>query len=197
MLATLALVTATYVLIQLAYSGSGLGGSDTPLADLAHLNMGPAGSLLITATAAISILANLSSALATMPRVTAAMGEQGELPRLFNRRSATGAPTISVLFYGGVALALAASGTFVFLAVIATLARLFVYALCAAAIPVLDRRDGGPRRWLRGILLPAAVLLFCAWAASQSGTNEWLTFVGFVVTGTILFAIARRAVRHG
>jgi hypothetical protein len=46
-------------------------------------------------------------------------------------------------------------------------------------------------------LLPAAVLLFCAWAASQSGTNEWLTFVGFVVTGTILFAIARRAVRHG
>jgi hypothetical protein len=39
--------------------------------------------------------------------------------------------------------------------------------------------------------------LFCAWAASQSRANEWLTFFAFVITGTILFAIARRTVRHG
>ena len=197
MLATLAFVTSTYVVIQLAYSGSGQGASDTPIADLAQLTLGPAGSLLIAATAAVSIFANLSSALATMPRVTAAMAEQDELPRLFNRRSATGAPTVSVLAYGGVALGLAATGTFVFLAVFATLARLFVYALCAAAIPVLDGRDERSRRWLRGILLPAAVLIFCFWAASQSGANEWLTFLAFVVAGTILFALARRSARDG
>lgn len=197
MLTTLALVTATYVVVQLAYSGSGLGASDTPMADLARMNMGPAGSLLITANAAVSIFANLSSALATMPRVTAAMAEQGELPRLFDRRSANGAPFISVFLYGGVALLLAASGTFVFLAVVATLARLFVYTLCAAAIPALDRREDGPPRWLRGILLPVAVILFCLWAASQSGQGEWLTFLAFLIAGALLFALARRSVRLG
>ena len=197
LLATLALVTATYVLIQLAYSGAGLGASDTPLADLAQLSLGPAGSLLIAATATVSVLANLSGALAAMPRVTAAMAEQGELPRIFDRRSESGAPFVSVFAYGGLALALAASGTFVFLAVVSTLARLFVYGLCALAIPVLDRRAEGPARPLRGILLPAAVVLFCLWAASQSGTSEWLTFGAFLLVGTILFALARKTIRHG
>ncbi len=197
LLATLALVTATYVLIQLAYSGAGLGASDTPLADLAQLRLGPAGSLLIAATATVSVLANLSGALAAMPRVTSAMAEQGELPRIFDRRSENGSPVVSVFAYGGLALALAASGTFVFLAVVSTLARLFVYALCALAIPVLDRRAQAPDRPLRGMLLPAAVVLFCLWAASQSGLSEWLTFAAFLLAGTVLFAIARKAVRHG
>jgi amino acid transporter len=197
LLATLALVTATYVLIQLAYSGAGLGASDTPLADLAQLSLGPAGSLLIAATATVSVLANLSGALAAMPRVTAAMAEQGELPRIFDRRSESGAPVVSVFAYGGLALGLAVSGTFVFLAVVSTLARLFVYGLCALAIPVLDRRAQTPVRLLRGILLPAAVILFCLWAASQSGMNEWLTFFGFLLAGAILFALARMAARRG
>ena len=197
LIVTLTLVTATYVLIQLAYSGAALGGGDTPLADVASQSLGPAGSLLIAATAAVSIFANLSSALATMPRVTAAMGEQGELPRLFDRRSASGAPIVSVFAYGGVALALAASGTFVFLAVVSTLARLFVYGLCALAIPVLDRREEAPMRFVRGLLLPAAVVLFCLWAASQSGSGEWLSFLAFLLAGALLFAIARLAARNG
>ncbi len=197
LLVTLALVTAIYVLIQLAYSSAALGESTTPLAALATETLGPWGSLLIAATAAVSVFANLSSAMATMPRVTAAMAEQRELPAVFDIRSGTGAPIVSVLLYGSVALALAASGTFVFLAVVSTLARLFVYAACAAAIPVLDRRSGQSLRAIRGIALPAAVVFFCAWAASQSGLNEWLTFAGFLLAGTALFVIARRSARNG
>jgi amino acid transporter len=197
LLVTLALVTAVYVLVQLAYSGSRLGASDTPLADLATMTLGPWGSLLIAATAAVSVFANLSSAMATMPRVTAAMAERRELPAVFDVRSGTGAPIVSVLVYGSVALALAASGTFVFLAVVSTLARLFVYASCALAIPVLDRRADLPLRALHGIALPAAVVIFCLWAASQSGLNEWLTFLAFLLAGAILFAIARTRARRG
>lgn len=193
LLGTIAFVTLIYVLVQLAYSNSGLGSTDTPLADLAEITLGPGGGLLIAITAAISVFANLSSAFATMPRVTAAMAEQGELPGLFNHRFKQGAPVLSVLAYGGVALALALSGTFVFLAVVATLARLFVYVLCAAAIPVLDRRDGRAVRPVRGLLLPALTIAFCAWAGSQSGSQEWATFGGFMAVGALLYAVARFA----
>ena len=64
---------------------------------------------------------------------------------------------------------------------------------CALAIPVLDRRSQGPARWLRGIALPAAVLLFCLWAASQSGQVEWLTFAAFFVGGALLYLLSRAA----
>ena len=192
-IASLAFVTFTYVVIQLAYAASGLGASDTPIAALASLTLGPWGSLLIASTATVSVLGNLASAFATMPRVTAAMGEQGELPAVFNRRMADGAPIVSILLYAAVALLLAASGTFVFLAVVATLARLLVYALCMMAIPVLDRREGRSPRPLRGALLPAAALVFCLWAALQSGQREWLTFAAFLIAGALLYGIARLA----
>lgn len=189
---TLALTTAIYVFVQLAYSGAGLGASDTPLADLATLTLGSWGSLLIAATASVSVLGNLSCALSTMPRVTAAMADQRQLPRWFGTRSVTGAPYVSVLLYGAIALALAASGTFIFLAVVSTLARLFVYALCALAVPVLDQKAGAWRP-LRGILIPAAVICFCLWAASQSQAQEWLTFAAFLGAGALLYGIARMA----
>ena len=191
-IASLAFVTVTYVVIQLAYAASGLGASDTPIAALADLTLGPWGSLLIAAST-VSVLGNLASAFATMPRVTAAMAEQGELPIVFNRRMADGAPIVSILLYAAVALMLAATGTFVFLAVVATLARLLVYALCMIAIPVLDRREGRSPRPLRGALLPAASLAFCLWAASQSGQREWLTFAAFLIAGALLYGVARLA----
>ncbi|MEO6434129.1 MAG: APC family permease [Sphingomicrobium sp.] len=191
LIASLAFVTAIYVVVQLAYAASGLGASDTPVADLATATIGPWGGLLIAATATVSVLGNLSSAFATMPRVTAAMAEQGELPIVFNRRMADGAPAISILLYAAVALLLAVTGSFVFLAIVATLSRLLVYALCMVAIPVLDRREGKAFRPLRGALLPAAALTFCLWAASQSGQGEWLTFAAFLSAGALLYGIAR------
>ena len=195
LIGTLALVTAVYVLVQLAYSGSALGESDTPLADLATLTIGPWGQLLIVATAVGSIFANLSCALTSLPRITAAMAERRQLPDVFAKRFANGSPYVSVCLFGGVAIALAASGTFVFLVVVGTLARLFTYALSALAIPALDRRAGAGPRWIRGILLPAAATLFCLWAASQSGSDEWLTFAGFFAAGAMLYGLARWAVR--
>ena len=195
LLATLTFVTFIYVVVQLAYSGAALGASETPLADLANIVIGPAGSLLIAATAVVSVFANISCALATMPRVTAAMADQRQLPAPFGKRSSTGSPFLSVTFYGLLAAALAASGSFVFLAVVSALARLFVYALCALAIPVLDRRSMAPFRWARGIALPTLVVAFCLWAAVQSGSDEWLTFAAFLGTGALLYVIARAATR--
>jgi amino acid transporter len=192
LLGTVAAVTLLYVLIQLAYSASGLGDSDKPLADLAALRLGDWGGTLLGITAIVSVFANITSAVTATPRLTAALADDGLLPHQFGWRSATGAPAVSILVYGTIAFGLAISGTFVFLAVVSSLARLFVYLACAAAVPVLDRRDRTVRL-IRGIFIPLIVILLCVWAASQSSQKEWLALTAFVGAGSMLFLLARRS----
>ena len=118
-------VTLLYVVVQLAYSASGIGESDAPLADLAAQSLGPVGALLLGITAIVSVLANQLSAVTSISRITSSFADQGLLPRWFGRISPRFAtPSNSILAVGGIGLALALSGTFVTLAVISTVARL-------------------------------------------------------------------------
>ena len=49
-------------------------------------------------------------------------------------------PANSIMFLGGVAMALGLSGSFVFLATATSLTRLIVYVVCIAALPVIKGR---------------------------------------------------------
>lgn len=192
LLGTVALITLTYVLVQLAYHGAAIGGSDRPLAELAALRLGPWGATLIAVTAIVSVFANIASAVAATPRLTAALADERRLPAWFGKRSAaTAAPVASILVYGALALTLAVSGTFIFLAVVSSLARLFVYAASAAAVTAFDRRDERIRP-IRGIVVPLIVLALCGWAAAQSSGKEWATLGAFVAAGTLFYFIASR-----
>ena len=195
LLASVAGVTLLYVLIQLVYSASGIGQSDTPLAALAAMQMGPLGTTLLGLTAIASVLANQLSLVTSTSRLTYGMAEQGLLPRWFgyvSPRFAT--PSASIATLGALGLALALSGSFVFLAVVSSLARLFAYLACVAAVPRLDLASGRVR-WGRGVVLPLAAGSLCLWAAAQSKPNEWLTFGAFVMAGTLLYGLAALARR--
>ena len=191
LLITVAGVTLLYVVVQLAYCASGIGESDAPLADLAAKSLGPAGALLLGITAIVSVLANQLSAVTSISRITSSFADRGLLPRWFGRISPRFAtPANSILAVGGIGLLLALSGTFVTLAVISTVARLFTYLACIAAVPRLDQL-AGRIRWGRGVLLPAAAGLLCLWAASHSKPDEWKAFVAFILAGTLLYLLAR------
>ena len=100
LLLTVAGVTLLYVLVQLAYSASGIGQSDAPLADLAAQSLGPVGALLLGITAIISVLANQLSAVTSISRITSSFADQGLLPRWFGRispRFATPSNSIATL----------------------------------------------------------------------------------------------------
>jgi amino acid transporter len=192
LLASVAGVTLLYVLVQLTYSAAGVGQSDTPLAALAGLQMGATGTILLGLTAIVSVLGNQLSLVTSTSRLTYGMAEQGLLPRWFayvSPRYAT--PSASIATLGALGLALALSGSFVFLAVVSSLARLFAYLACVAAVPRLDAIERRVR-WLRGVLLPLAAGGLCLWAASQSKPDEWLAFGAFVVAGSLLYALAAR-----
>jgi amino acid transporter len=195
LLLTVAGVTLLYVLVQLAYTVSGIGASDAPLADLAAKSLGPAGALLLGLTAIVSVLANQLSAVTSISRITSSFADQGLLPRWFGQISPRFAtPVNSILAVGGIGLALALSGTFVTLAVISTVSRLFAYLACIAAVPRLDFLDG-KLRWGRGVLLPAIAGALCIWAASHSNMAEWQAFVAFLVVGAMLYLVAGRGRR--
>lgn len=191
LLLTVAGVTLLYVVVQLAYSASGIGESDAPLADLAASQLGPIGALLLGVTAIVSVLANQLSAVTSISRITSSLADHQLLPRWFGKISPRFAtPANSIAAVGGIGLALALSGTFVTLAVISTVARLFSYLVCIAAVPRLDSL-AGQTRWGRGIILPLAAAALCLWAASHSKPNEWQAFAAFLVVGTFLYAAAR------
>ncbi|MGS1016355.1 APC family permease [Allosphingosinicella humi] len=182
-----------YFVVQLAYVSvmPASEQADAPLVAFATRLAGPVGGLLITAAALASVAGNLAGSLTSTPRVTFALANQGLLPRWFgsvSRRFQT--PANSVLFMGLLGLVLALTGSFVWLAVVSTLARLFVYAASIAALPGAERRAGRPGGI--GTFLPiAAALLVCLWAALQSEWPAWRMLAILAMTGTLLYALAR------
>jgi basic amino acid/polyamine antiporter, APA family len=194
LIATVAATAALYFLVQLAYAATMPAGANppAPLAAFAETLFGPAGALILTATALASVAGNAGGAITSTSRVTFALTAQGSMPRWFgkvNARFAT--PANSILFMGAVIAALALSGTFLWLAVVSTLARLAVYSASIAALPPA-RRAAGLATGAGTIALMIGGLGTCLWAASQSALASWLGLIGAVAAGTVLYIVARR-----
>jgi amino acid transporter len=190
MLATIFGTALLYTLVQLAYTAlmaPGAGG-DAPLVAFGQALFGPAGALILTLTAVASLLGNVSGGITSTARATYAMGRDGLLPGWFARvRQPSATPAASILFLGLLVAALAISGSFVWLAVVSTLARMFVYAVGIAALPKLDR--GRPWLWA-----PVALgIAICGWAAAQSSAEAWRTLAILAGSGVVLFLIHGRS----
>jgi amino acid transporter len=187
LIATILATAALYFLVQLAYVAVMPGGPApaAPLAAFAEALIGPAGALILSATVLASVAGNVSGSMTSTPRVTYALARQGSLPGWFGAVSARFAtPANSILFMGLAGAALAISGSFVWLAIVSTLARLVVYAASIAALP---KARPGPV----SLVLAAAGLSVCAWAAAQSKWESWAMLAGAVAVGLLLYAIAR------
>ncbi len=189
LIATLAATGLLYFLIQLAYVAvmqPGEGG-EAPLAAFGAKLWGPAGFALLSAAAIFSLLGNISGGITATSRTTYAMGRDGLLPGWFARVSGQFAtPVNSILCMGAFVALLALSGSFAWLAVVSTLARLVVYSIGIAALPRIERPP--PIWW--GLIL--AGLALCLWIALQSAWSSWQVLLLLIVAGTLLFAIARR-----
>ena len=190
---TVLAITILYAGVQWAYGGAGLANSETPLVDLAAHVGGPLAAGLMAATVIVSIIGNQASAILANSRLTVGMAEQGMVPDRFAALSPRfGTPVFSILFYGLSAMALALSGTFVFLAVVSALARLFAYLGCILAAPRLDRHFGTRRPWPRRLLFPAIGAALCLWAMTQTKPDEWRSLALLAGVGAILYFLARR-----
>ncbi len=130
-------VTVLYIAIQVTAQGilgASLSQSSVPLAD-AIAKISPGLRVVMLAGAALSMLGWVTSDILGSPRILFAFGRDGLLPRALGRtHPRTHTPNIAILCYATVAIALALTGTFAELAVLATLASSTLYAAgCVAA----------------------------------------------------------------
>ncbi|MEA3010790.1 MAG: hypothetical protein QOJ91_2482 [Sphingomonadales bacterium] len=208
LLVTVGATAILYFVVQLSYVAvMEPAASKTPMVDFGRALMGPAGAALLTAAAVFSLLGNISGGMTGTTRTTYAMGRDGLLPGWFARVSPRFAtPANSIAFMGVLIAILALSGSFVWLAVVSTLARMFVYSISIASLarPVIPAEAGtlGPEGsaglpevpasagmtvWL--MIVPAFAV--CLWAASQSSWESWRMLLILIAAGTVLYGAAR------
>lgn len=192
------LVTALlYFIVQLGFVTAFRAVSDqstSPLVDLGSAVAGPLGAIALTVAALFSLLGNLLAASASTPRVTYAMGRRGDLPPWFSRvQPRLESPVNSIAFFTTIAALLAISGSFVWLAVVSTLARMIIYPLTIAALPLAPRR---PRLTAGHWLIGAAGIAICAWGMTQADMRSWVTLIALSAIGVLLYGVATLAARQ-
>jgi len=176
-----------------------LAASTTPLADAAAGFLGSPGALLIGIGALASMTGNLAGQILTGSRMLFALAEQGDLPRaLASIHPRFRTPVNAVVFTAGVALALALSGSFAWLAIASAVARLVTYGVSCGAAVALGRpgragRAGSalfvspfsPLIPVLGVLITIALAL----SASRAQLASGLAALG---AGALLFFASRR-----
>lgn len=177
LLTMITLVTLTYAAVQVVAQGTlpGLADSTSPLAEAAGSFAGPVAALLLTIGAVVSIFGTNSNTMLFGPRYLYALAVDGYGPRALTRvhpRYRT--PAVAVVVQGVLAIALALSGSFVELALLSVVARLFTYLGTAASLLVLRKRfahrpgafhlPGGPLIPVLAMLMSLLLLAAASWA---------------------------------
>ena len=197
MIMTIAATALLYFLVQLSYVAvmAPDAGGDAPLVEFGRTVAGPVGAMVLTAAALFSLGGNLSANMTATPRATYALARDGLLPRWFGEVSARfHTPANSILFMGVLTALLAISSSFVWLAVVSTLARLIVYSASIAALPSVRREAGNAVTWSIWAMMAAAFAV-CLWAALQSEWPAWRMLLALLLIGSALYALARFAAR--
>ena len=136
--------TVVYTLIQWLVVGllADPAHSERPLADVVRLFLGTKGAQLIAVGALVSVYGYLSAKILAVPRVTYALAEKGDFPRLFGAvHPRFHTPYFSILAFAAVTWLLALFGSFAWNVTLAALSRLFYYGIGCAALPMLRRKQ--------------------------------------------------------
>ena len=194
--AALTLVVLLYVTVYLVAQGvlgSSLAASQAPLAD-ALARVGRGGRTLLLATGAISMFGYLGGDMLGSSRILFAFGRDGLLPRRLGAvHEVTRAPHFAILVHTVIAAALAMSGTFTFLAPIASLTIVVLYIGCCAAAWVLTRRPGQEQLLARGrgrrlsAFAPWLAIAGLLWVVAQSTRTEFLAIGAVLAAGSAIY----------
>jgi basic amino acid/polyamine antiporter, APA family len=174
-------VTVLYLAVQVVAQGilgPALAGQKTPLAEAAAVAMGSPGRLLVLVGSTVSMFGYLAGMTLAGPRMLFALARDGFLPSpiaAVHRRFHT--PHVAIVLHVVTVLALAVTGTFEKLGVIANGSILLVYIACCAAVLELRRRgiqtEHAPFRAPLGGVIPVLACGCIVWILSGLTADEW------------------------
>ena len=195
-------VTVLYIALQLVVQGV-LGAEigtpaaqAAPLAEAAGRVLGPWGRTLLLVGATVSMFGYVSGMTLAVPRALFAFARDGFLP------AAVGAvhprfrtPHVAIIIQSAAVLALAVSGGFERLAILANLSALLLYLACCAASWELRRRDvrsgGLPFRVPAAGVVPALAIAVIAWLLTSIGPADWAAVGGALLVAALIYLLTR------
>jgi amino acid transporter len=176
-----------------------LADSQRPLADAAAAFVGPAGAIFIAFGAVISCAGTYGASLTPATRLLFAMSDSGQLPKaVSNIHPRFSTPVLAIALSSVAALALALSGSFIYLVKFTLIARITVYVMTCAILPQLRRRkDVPPAAFVLwgGSVVAYACAAACALFLASGSMRELLDVAIAVAIGLAIYAFTRHARR--
>jgi len=165
-----------------------------PLVAVATEVFGEWGGKMLIVAVVLSIYSNLSGDLLGGPRVIFASALDDNLPRVLGKvHPKYKTPHVAIIFFAIVIGVFALSGTFTYLAIVATGSLLLVDLAVIIAVLRLRQRDGMPKEGQFTIPFgPAIPLLSCAivgWLLLQMPLNEAATVAALVGACVVIYAV--------
>ena len=198
--AVLATVTALYTAAQIVVTGTlgaaaGAAGTEA-VARAAERAMGSAGGAAIAVGIVISIFGVNAASSLILPRRVSALAERGDLPAALARpHPRFGTPGLAVIVVHAAVAAVALSGTFAQLAVLAVVGRLIQYVPTCLAVLVLRRREERPGfRLPGGPAIPVLALALSTALLLQATPFQLAAGAVAAVAGLVVYGL-RRGVR--
>jgi basic amino acid/polyamine antiporter, APA family len=193
-------ITLLYIALQVSAQGilgTGLASATvSPLADAAGLAFGGWARALLLAGAVVSMFGYLGGMILSMPRMIYAFAADGFLPAMFARvHPVYRTPQLAIALQTAVVLALALSGTFERLAILANASALALYLGCAVAAWRL--RSGGTatstgaERLSLGGIAPFLAVPVILWLLTGLASTEWLAFGTLLALGSVVYLTTR------
>jgi basic amino acid/polyamine antiporter, APA family len=192
----LLLVTLLYTTLQLIviHLVADAGRSARPLADSARVIAGPAGALLVSAAALLSVFGFLSATMLGMPRSLYALGESGDFPAWFAQvhpRFRT--PYLSILAFALPAWLAALFGSFSWNVTLSSVGRLVYFAAVCAAVPALrkTRSANAAFRVPGGALAPCAGIVICAVLLTRADLTGSVILAATIAIGVVNWLVVK------
>jgi basic amino acid/polyamine antiporter, APA family len=197
LLVGIATVAIIYMLVQVVVSGTlpNPGASVRPLAEAAGRIFGGRAAAAFALGALVSIYGYLSANMVHTPRLTFALAERGDFPRVFARiHERFQTPHISIALYTVLLLAFTLAGSFQWNITLSAIARLFTYSAVAIALLILRRRrpQADAFRLPAGKVLAILAILFCvALLARAPFSNSSVVIVTAALAAINWMAVAQ------
>ncbi|HEX7323931.1 MAG TPA: APC family permease [Rhodanobacteraceae bacterium] len=198
LIVTIAVVTVAYVAIQWVTVGSvaGLAHASDPLSAAAAALSGNWLVGVMVVGGVISIFGTIASGFTYAPRYLLALAGDGFGPaRLARIHPRYRTPALAVVVVCAAAMLLALTRSFVALALLSMVARLFGYLSTSLSVLVFHRRHAGRAHVLRlpgGPVIPVLACLFCLGLLASAGLGNVLAGLGALAVGALIFRFGRR-----
>lgn len=184
LVAATAIVTAVYAVLQAVVVGlvPQAAATATPIATALAVLFGPAGAVLASAGAVVSVYGWWIGFTLMMPRVVYSMAERGELPqRLAFVHPVFRTPVAAIVLVAVIAWLMAVFSTFAQAATLAAIPRLGIFMVVCAALIALRRKADAPAAAFivnGGPAFAAAGIVFSGWMLSTRSFDQlWLLLV--------------------